>query len=212
MFTNEQWRWQDYCRKSPMKQLILFSLAAFLYACQYAPERNGKNEKDTVPQAPPPEVNADSLVIPGKAIGNISLGRDAAPLMELMGKPDSGDAAMGKAVSMWISGKHLTAIYTERNMGVDDTSRIKQIRSTWPGFLTDDNIGVGVTLKDIERRMPVARLGEYTEGKDTFALYTAREGISFEINRDDQCTGIIVHPPGSDPTAVYLPFHSGLRK
>lgn len=194
-----------------MKQLILFSLAAFLCACQSA-QRNDRNKADTVPQAPPQEVNADSLVVPGKAIGNIVLGADAAPLMEIMGKPDSGDAAMGKAVAIWISGKNLTAIYTERNMGVDDTSRIRQIRSTYPGFLTNDHIGVGVTLKDIEQRMPVSRLGEYTEGKDTFALYTTREGISFEVNREEHCTGIIVHPAGSDPTSVYLPFHSNLRK
>lgn len=194
-----------------MKQLILFSLATFLCACQSA-QRNDRNKADTVPQAPPQEVNADSLVVPGKAIGNIVLGADAAPLMEIMEKPDSGDAAMGKAVAIWISGKNLTAIYTERNMGVDDTSRIRQIRSTYPGFLTNDHIGVGVTLKDIEQRMPVSRLGEYTEGKDTFALYTTREGISFEVNREEHCTGIIVHPAGSDPTSVYLPFHSNLRK
>lgn len=211
MFSNEPSYWQDYCRKSRMKQLILFSLAALCWACQSA-QRDNKRKTDTLPQAPPQEVNTDSLVVPGKAIGHITLNTDAGPVMEIMGKPDSGDAAMGKAVSMWISGKNLTAIYTERNMGVDDTSRIKQIRSTYPGFVTNDHIGVGVTLKDIEQRMPVARLGEYTEGKDTFALYTTREGISFEVNREQQCTGIIVHPAGSDPTSVYLPFHSNLRK
>lgn len=186
-------------------------MAAFLFACQSASQRNDK-KPDSVPKGAPRVVNADSLIVPGKSIGNIRLGMDAAPVIKLMGTPSGGDAAMGKATVIWNTGDDLTAIYTERNMGVDDTARILQIRSTLPGYLTDKNIGVGVTLDDIELQMPVARLGEYTEGKDTFALYVTRAGISFEINRDQQCTGIIVHPAGTDPTKAYLPFHSNLRK
>ena len=80
------------------------------------------------------------LLIPGKAAGSITIDENTEILIKKFGKPDGGDAAMGKAIAVWYQNHDSTAysiaVYSTRDMGNDETPRIKQIRITSPAFKT----------------------------------------------------------------------------
>ena len=82
------------------------------------------------------EVSPEQLILPGKAIGRTTLNEDATLIAKVLGPPDKGDAAMGKALSTWYANHdptgYQTSIFFERQMGGDETSRAKQIRITSP--------------------------------------------------------------------------------
>lgn len=194
-------------------QLPLFAFAVMLTACHVGPDTSNA---DAVPPVSDSVVVAmvppDSLVEPGVSAGVFVLGGNATPVMARMGRPDSGDAAMGKALSIWKSGNYQTAIYTERNMGVDDTARIRMFRTTDPGYRTTGHAGAGAALADLARSFDLTQTAWYHDGADTIRMLTAQEGISFEVNQKMFCTGLILHTPGADPSASYLPFHPGAVK
>src|SRR5690606_24488432 len=85
-------------------------------------------------------------IIPGKRLGTIILNENATPVLDSLGKADSGDAAMGKTVSTWHENSdNFLSIYTTTKMGVEDFSRIKAIRSLSPDFKTEQDLGVNST-------------------------------------------------------------------
>lgn len=158
-------------------------------------------------------VPAAQLIVPGKSIGQTSIGENAENVFRRLGNPDSGDAAMGKSLSTWYA-KHdvkgyQTQVFCSRNMGNPDetVSRVIQIRVTSPYFKTANGIGVGSMLKQINASFISKKSSFYKENKQTFFVYDTAEGIAFETTAGGKCVGIIVHALKNYGGATYLPFH-----
>jgi len=150
-------------------------------------------------------VSPDSLISPGKGIGNIRLGDDANKLINIMGKPDRSDAAMGASLMVWFAGHDVAgyeiSVYAHRNMGAKDEhiSHIKQIRVTSSNFKTAAGIGVGASLDSIQKHfMPVKRKVPGAAVYDD-----AKAGVSFEMDTANKCSAVIVHAAG-DSSATYI--------
>lgn len=153
------------------------------------------------------------LIEPGNRVGFSAIGEKGAELYKKLGRPDQGDAAMGKAVSTWISKKDstvATTIYFTTDFADKDVaSRVNQIRITSPAFMTAENIGVGSTKKEIEKIYGlVKRSGYYSSfiNGDTISVYDhINKGIAFEINAKQKiCVGISIHKPGDHAFQTYL--------
>lgn len=208
---------------SDMKNLLYGLLLTVLIAgCNQNTQSSEQTTQEatktdtTVNKVPIATVPQAQLIIPGKAVGLTSLDEDAKDVINRLGPPDSGDAAMGKAMSTWYSDhdpkRNQTTIYTERQMGVDETSRVKQIRITSSWFSTADDIHVGSALHDINRYFNTRKEAAYSEGGANYLIYTTDKGITFEVNADSTCSGIIVHDSSKNVLSVYLPFHPDIKK
>lgn len=165
-----------------------------------------KDESDTVIKA----ISPDQLITPGKGIGHILLGEDQAKAIEQLGKPDFGDAAMGSSLVTWYanhdSSSYQTSIFSGRNFGAKDENiaHIKKILVTSPWFNTAEKIGVGSTLHEIKQSFTVHTNNQLNRGIKTFT--DKSKGISFEINNEDKCVGIIVHNTNEE-AGTYLDMH-----
>ncbi|WP_295129085.1 hypothetical protein [uncultured Chitinophaga sp.] len=161
-----------------------------------------------------PQVTAESMIIPGKSAGLTNIGENAARVNERLGRPDSGDAAMGKAISIWYAGHtegdDLIAVYTERNMGIDDTSRVKMIRVTSPGFTTAEGIHTGRNIAGVRQQYNIMPQATYTAHGHRYTIFSAK-GISFEVNADSVLTAIIVHEVTRPANSGYIPFHPNAK-
>ncbi len=167
---------------------------------------------DTTGEKP---VSAQQLILPGQSIGTININENADSVLSKLGKPDAGDAAMGKSLSTWYA-KHDTSgyetqVFFSKQMGTaDEASRVKQIRITSPWFKTMDYMSTGMHLQTIEskKEFSLKKTARYTNGNRQFFIYNdADAGIAFEIDDRNVCTGIIVHEPGKDVNASYIAFH-----
>ena len=154
-------------------------------------------------------ITADRLIVPGKRIGMTRLNGNADSLVTKLGKPDSGDAAMGAQMMTWINkhdtNKYRTTVYSHRNMGGADenVSYIKEIRVTSPWFKTADYAGAGSALKDIKKlyKLKMHMLDTY---KKKYALYDdVNAGIAFEVDSTGKCAAVLIHAAG-DSTGSYL--------
>ncbi len=198
-----------------MRQILLLFLLTLSISCNNSNKKaeNIKNEKDT-PSAVISKNDKDSpdkekLVIPGQSLGKITLNEDATPLIDRLGQPDSGDAAMGKAVMVWddFEGNLLT-LYTTRQMGVEEFSRIKAIRSLSSEYKTEDNLGVNTPLSELKRYYRLDYAGKFAfEGKH-YILYSTPKGIAFEVGMNQKCHGVLIYPVSSSPEETYLPIYS----
>jgi hypothetical protein len=155
-------------------------------------------------------LNKETLLIPGVSAGNIKLAEDAEPLYKILGKPDSGDAAMQKAVAIWYKNhdpkSYSTAIYTVRDTGDNPPARIRQIRITAPEFKTQSGIGVHSRLSDIQGTFTLKQLTGIPGDSDAFQLFDSPAGIAFELNKELQCTAVLIHPANEELKASYLPL------
>jgi hypothetical protein len=136
-----------------------------------------------------------------------------------LGSPDGEDAAMGKAIYTWYAfhnpEKGKIVVYGERRMGMsntEDTMRVKQIRVTSSWFSTADSIKAGVPLKTIQKVFSLKKEAIFTEKGKKYTLYHTAQGISFEVNENNVCTGIVIHDSSNDPLSTYLPFYPDVKK
>lgn len=156
---------------------------------------------DTAGQKPVP---SEQLIVPGESIGSISINENADSVYKKLGKPDTIDAAMGKAVSTWFVGHHAkgykTQIFFSRQMGMaDDTSRVKQVCINSPVFKMMDYTGVGTSMQSITSaaEFSLKKVGAYIQGGQAFFIYDdAKAGIAFEFNAKNICSRVILHEPG----------------
>jgi hypothetical protein len=161
-------------------------------------------------------ITANQLIIPGKSIGKTAINEDGEGIIKRLGKPDAGDAAMGKSVSIWHA-KHdtagyITQIYFTRQMGVDDTSRAKLIRVTSPWFKVKEDINVGAPVKNAMGKFKLVKIGEGNGRQGPYTLYDdAKSGIAFEADNKGTCTGITIHEPGKKLAPNYLAFFPNLK-
>ncbi|GAB2552401.1 putative periplasmic lipoprotein [Rufibacter soli] len=163
------------------------------------------------------------LIIPGEQIGQLKLGDSPEKVQAALGKPDAGDAAMGKALSSWFSYQkdstilHRVDVFTVReHTGMpDETVGVNQIRITSPRFsLQGHQLQVGSTLANLRPQFPGIRPVAYYLGEEKKRVYVydaPTQGIVFEINGSDSiCVAISIHAKGQEIKGRYLPVHPNL--
>ena len=155
---------------------------------------------------------ADWLLQPGIAAGKTTINETADQVYARLGKADGGDAAMGKAISIWYnnhdSTAHSIAIYTVRDTGDMPPARIKQIQVTSPSFKTEEGIHPGSTLTEIKKVFPVTRSEAYKSDGENYTVYSSKQGIAFEINAAGVCTSVIIFESGKQSATTYLKFRT----
>ena len=156
-------------------------------------------------------IDAATLIRPGSGIGEVTLGANAERLYEKMGKPDVADAAMGKSIDTWYDDhdvkSYSLSVYTVRDLGKDNPPAIiQQIRITAPQYRTDDRVGVGTSLSELQDRYKLEAGAGYHSEQKPVRVYTDTTGIAFEINEEDECIGVLVYPKGTLQAESYLKF------
>lgn len=167
---------------------------------------------------------------PGKYIGNTKLGATADEMGAQLGPADGGDAAMGKAWSIWYSRKQDNSIDSSRFLAVYSTRQetgnkeamvVKQIRVNTPSFTTAKGLKVGSSYIEVKKLFPAIKIVAQYQDKlkgSKITLYDVRKaGIAFEMTTGkgskQVCTAITVHPRGeSINTYILFPGYEGLEK
>lgn len=200
-----------------LKKLTVICSFFLLLACNQPQTQSAQTKKvadtvfSTVISAEEKLVPAAALIVPGKSIGQITLRENADSVYKALGKPDSGDAAMGKSLSTWYADHnpkgYQTQVFCVRNLGNPDEniSRIKQIRVTSPYFKTSERIGAGSTLTEIQTKFKVIKTASYPDKKPPYQIYDDKKGIAFEI-LNGKCRAVIVYLPGDRGGITYLSF------
>ncbi|RZL29787.1 MAG: hypothetical protein EOP00_37305 [Pedobacter sp.] len=133
----------------------------------------------------------------------------------LLGRPDAGDAAMGKAWGIWYSKDSISghrdelAIYSsykDTSMRIKD---VKQIRITSNRFKTQDGFTTGRSEADTKLKFPaMERISAYlNEQNDTVTVYDAKgDGIGFEFLKGKSIS-LTIHPMNQAVNETYLTLH-----
>ncbi|WP_069658459.1 hypothetical protein [Arcticibacter eurypsychrophilus] len=154
----------------------------------------------------------DWLLIPGKSAGKTMLNEDAEEVYKRFGRPDWGDAAMGKSIALWYSNHdstlHSVAIYTVRDMGNDPIALVSQIRVTSPLFKTKEVIHTTSNLDAIRKVFKVEKTEDYDDEGKKYTVYDCKSGISFEMDHHNLCVAIIIHQFGQVGNGTYLKFRT----
>ena len=202
-----------------MKKLIFCFSIILLFGCKENPKEldgadlNDEPSSEMSIQTKTSKVEYGNQIIPGERLGTIILNENATSVLDSLGKPDSADAAMGKAVSTWHEDSdNLLSIYTTTQMGIEDFSRIKAIRTLSSAFKTDQDLGVNSTVSEIEKHFRLNKIGLFPFDKKSYALYSTEEGIGFEIGEDQKCHGVVLTEKGTSPDQLYLTFYPDLKK
>lgn len=229
-----------------MKFLFLISALIFFMACNQQPgaQNSAADSAATVNKAGPyerdsslvsnnsdkaandtiinEESSANKVIIPGKSIGNIEIGMDDSRL-EIFGKPDMSDAAMGKAWLTWYgkkpdehNNKTQLNVYTAYKDTGMRAKTVQQVRTTSSFFETADGLHVYASLNDIKQLYPkLKKVAVYKDEGREIDIYDAQQqGIAFEVvnaNQQQICTGIIIHKPGVKVTQVYVSLHPDMH-
>lgn len=156
-------------------------------------------------------IPADKLIVPGKSAGYITINGSADSVVNLLGKPDFNDAAMGSVLITWYN-KHDTAadkisIFARHNYGSPDeaVAHIRKIMITSPEFKTADGLGTGQTLSDYQKSYTLSPMSSYVEKGKKIKVYEAKgKGIAFGIDSlSDNGVSIFIHRP-QDTLATYI--------
>ncbi|RWY52417.1 hypothetical protein [Mucilaginibacter gilvus] len=192
---------------------ILFAML-FAVACKQKGSDAVGNETPNLPDTTEVKaIPAEQLISPGESIGHIKLEGSADSVMQLLGRPDTGDAAMGSQLATWYADHdtagYQTSIFSRRDMGGKDepVSRIKKILVTSPWFKTGEYISTGNNIKDIGKYYTLKEGNGYKRNGRSIKIYTdMAKGISFEIDENGKCVSILVHKPNS-AADTYLNMH-----
>lgn len=185
-------------------------------ACQSSTNSQHKNDSiASIESGPGKIVDERFLIVPGRSVGEISLGEDMQTVGTKLGKPNDGDAAMGKAWGIWYSNDStkgqrselaIYSSYRDSSMRVKD---VKQIRITSPQFKTQDGYGTGQSEVETKLKFPsMERMSAYlNEQKDTIWIYDAKQdGVGFEFLKGKSIS-VTVHPINKTVNGTYLTLH-----
>lgn len=162
------------------------------------------------------KIDTMALIIPGKSIGKIYLGEEATNLNTL-GKPDGGDAAMGKAWGIWYvpdSKIQDYAIYTSYRDTSMKIKEVKQIRTENSKYKLANGLKVGSSLSELENAYTdLLLVSSYVNSKkDTLKIYEVKNiGASFDLMRDT-LKAISVQYSGTSVSETYLTIYPGWKK
>ncbi|TWR24325.1 hypothetical protein FPZ42_17770 [Mucilaginibacter achroorhodeus] len=157
------------------------------------------------------------LIVPGTSLGQTAINETAENVHKRLGKPDDGDAAMGKSVSIWYADHnkkgYATHMYFVTDMGNDPDPRVKVIRVSSPSFKVNNKIYTGVLLKTAEELYKLKKIGTYKlNGSDRNIFDDEKAGIAFDADRSGTVTGIAVHETGKSPITAYMAFFQGVTQ
>jgi hypothetical protein len=201
--------------------LLLLLPVLWLAACNETPKATQANKasatvNDSSNTKNPEIITADKLIIPGKSIGQTAINENTANVFKRLGRPDGGDAAMGKSVSIWYANHdttgYQTMIYSSRQMGTEnEDSKVKQIRVTSPWFMTTDSIHTGSTLQQIKQHYQVKKATYCNRESQQYITYGTPQGIAFETDPQEKCVAVIVYEADNKAQSEFSnPFASNL--
>ncbi|TWR29977.1 hypothetical protein FPZ43_09015 [Mucilaginibacter pallidiroseus] len=156
------------------------------------------------------------LIVPGSSLGQSTINESSENIYKRLGKPDAGDAAMGKSTAIWYADhdttKYATQMYFSRDMGNDDAARLKHVRVTSPAFKINNSLYVGQPLKPAMEKYNLVKVGTFGHRGNVYTLYDDKKaGVAFDVDGAGNISGITVHEPGRDVKATYLPFFNNLK-
>ena len=202
-----------------MKTICLITIAfALLTSCQNDSSKSVKLYQDTTNVD---DIDAKLLIVPGKSIGRFSIGQSMAAVDSLKGKPDSSDAAMGKAWAIWY-GKKSTggkrneiAIFSGYSDSTMSSKSVKQIRVISDKFETAEGLNNGTLLSDFTTKYSdFTRISTYVDDRlhDTIYVYDSKShGIAVEFLRDIS-RAITIHDKGKPLDDSYYTLNRALKK
>lgn len=185
-----------------MKQILLATMLglAFLGCENTAKDSGGESEK--LGKVARVKNNDERiLLVPGEALGKVQIGQDIADLGKLLGKPDAGDAAMGKAWGIWYDMATIEqvvkyAVYSTYKDSTMTSKVVRQIRTESARFETKNELSVSSSLAEFKKDFPslVSAGMYYRKSKgDTVKIFDSQdEGIAIETV-GAKCSAIIVH-------------------
>lgn len=188
--------------------LVIAISGIFFTACGNRGNTDHARTENTVADLPQTAGWESLTLVPGASAGTLKLDEPDSLIRQQLGQPDYSDAAMGKAVLLWYTDSdygYPLSIFTTRDMGNDETARIKQIRVTSPAFKTAESIRVGSALTEIRNHYQITPVETYEKGGKTYSTYKSDEGIAFEVGPGDSCIAIIIHYPDAEVVS-YLPL------
>ncbi|RZJ86551.1 MAG: hypothetical protein EOO20_18070 [Chryseobacterium sp.] len=199
------------------RKIIFLSFIIGLTACQFAEHSDHQQDSLGHNNTSVKQKNVDSafLVVPGKSIGKISLGENMTEVGKKLGRPDAGDAAMGKAWGIWYSKdstdgqKNELAVYSSYRDTSMMVKEVKQIRITSAQFKTRNGLTTGGPEADSKSKFPAMDLvsSYLNQNKDTVTVYDSRQdGIGFEFLKGKSIS-ITVHPVNQSVNGTYLTLH-----
>jgi hypothetical protein len=194
--------------------LTILFVALLAAACKQKSKDAAGNDMPDLPDTTEVRaIPAEQLIKPGEGIGKISLEEGLDSVMQVLGRPDAGDAAMGSQLTTWYANHdtagYRTSIFSRHNMGSKDenVSHVKKILVTSPWFKTAEYMSTGNTMKDISKYYTLKKGTSYKANGSTIDTYTdMAKGISFEIDENGKCVSILVHQPNS-AADTYLNMH-----
>ncbi|WP_199140755.1 hypothetical protein [Pedobacter sp. ASV12] len=188
--------------------LILATLA--IVACR---NKQVKLQATEVSQSEATATDSSTLIIAGQQIGELHLNQDATEVAKLLGKPNAGDAAMGKAWGIWYDKGDSSivnyAVYTTYSDSTMRTKSVQQLRTRSPLYKTAAGLGVRSDFSMLHNVYPaLQKLDSYrhTKTKDTLTIYDdVQKGIAFELV-NNSCVAVIVHPVHKKSNETYLTY------
>lgn len=168
-------------------------------------------------------ISSEYLIVPGRSIGQTSLGEDVETLTNTLGKPDFSDAAMGKAWLVWFgkqrdehNNRTELDVYVTYKDSTMTSKVVKQIRTTSAAFKVSDSVHVYASLATLKTRFPdIAPVRKYKDGERDITLYDdVKRGIAFDValaGNQQICTGITVHEPGKSVNDVYIQLQQEIK-
>lgn len=157
--------------------------------------------------ATPTPTPDDFLVVPGRSLGHVRLGDNAATFSQL-GKASFGDAARQKAWGTWFGPRAANGaarseldIYTALTHNNVDSHTVQVIRATSPWFHLANGLRPGSSLEAIRAAHgPLPLVATYRLPDGAHYLYDdVARGIAFEADTTAAfgcCQALIVHAPG----------------
>lgn len=159
------------------------------------------------------------LVVPGRSLGNLKLGADAATLATL-GPAGFSDAAMQKAWATWYGTGHPPAqldVYTTMIPGQDTHKSVQVVRATSMYFRLANGLRNGATLHQIQEcygKLPLATSYQLKAGP-RYLYDDVQRGIAFELDGKtslSRCRALVVHLPGQAVAKTYLSMSVYLKE
>ncbi len=198
-----------------MRSLFIIAVTFLsLISCKNAEDKNAldnsNNDEETIvsPEENQKDTISDSrLIIPGVKLGTIKLNTIVNAVYDSIGRPTSGDAAMQKSLSTWDSESTILTIFAANDPNTSEGHLIKLIRSTAPDFKTKNGLGKGSSISAVEEEFQLKKEGAFKENASEFTLYSTQQGISFEFNSENICSGVVVHDPETQAGITYLPIY-----
>ena len=159
-----------------------------------------------------------SLIVDGDRIGQVRLGMGDEELEKLLGKPSESDAAMGRAVEVWIA-KSADGRTEQTEVAVHRDAeghhwKVTQVAVTSSFFRTRDGNSTNSDIDAIWREHPDLRYlrGDIGgKGSDLELYDSTASGVAFLIERTQpaaageawgKCRAIVVHPRGQEAGTI----------